>query len=87
MEKSATETVIVRAYSPDDHPVLVLERGAGRLCTAYYETDYALGLTKSVSEEWLRDNAIGRHSFEEVNPTVSLKAAEIRAYVDRELRL
>ena len=85
MEKSSTETVIVRAYSPDERPILVLERGAGRLCAAYYETDYDLGLTKSVTEEWLRDNAIGRHSFEEVSPAVSLKAAGIREYVDRKL--
>lgn len=83
MENNSTETVIVRAYSPDERPILVLERGAGRLCTAYYETDYDLGSTKPVSEDWLRDNAIGRHSFEEVNPPLSLKANELRSYVDR----
>lgn len=85
MEESLQQTVTVRAYSPDAHPVIVLERASGQLCAAYYETGYDLELTKPVSEEWLRDNAIGRHSFVAVDPPHSLNAAELRDYAGREL--
>lgn len=85
MEDSLQETVTVRAYSPDKHPVLVLERAPGQLCAAYHETGYDLDRTKPVSEEWLRDNAIGRHSFIAVDPPRSSKAGDLRDYVVREL--
>lgn len=84
MEENLRETVAVRAYSPGARPILVLERGSGSLCVAYYETGYDLERTKQVSEEWLRDNAIGRHSFVEVSPPRSLDAGELRDYVGGE---
>lgn len=79
------ETVAVRAYSPDAHPILVLEREAGGLCVAYHETGYDLERTKDVAEEWLKDNAIGRHSFVEVDPPREMRSSEIKGYVDNEL--
>lgn len=85
MEESYQETVAVRAYSPDTHPILVLERDSGELCVAYYETGYDLGRTKRVGEEWLQDNAIGRHSFVEVSPPRRLETGEIGSYVGSEL--
>lgn len=85
MEESSRETVTVRAYSPDAHPILVLERGSGELCVAYHETGYDLELAKQVSEDWLRDNAVGRHSFVEVRPLRSLGAGELGDYARSEL--
>lgn len=85
MEESLQETVTVRAYSPDEHPVIVVERASGRLCAAYHETGYDLDRTKPVSEEWLRDNAVGRHSFVAADPPRSLDAGELPDYAGREL--
>jgi hypothetical protein len=73
----------VRAYSPDRHPILVLELDSGELCVAYYETGYDLERAKSVDEDWLRDNAVGRHSFVQTRRT--LDAGELRDYVGNEL--
>src|SRR3712207_8271833 len=50
------------------YPILVVELPGGELRTLYYETGYDLGRAKGVEEDWLRENAIGRHSFVEVNP-------------------
>lgn len=86
MEENTRETVVLRAYSPDSHPILVLERGSGELCVAYYETGYVLERTKRVGEEWLRDNALGRHSFVEVSPPRSLGSGELGDYVESALR-
>ena len=69
MTDAATgQSVKVRAYSPGRYPILVVELASGGLRTAYFETGYDLGQTKEVGEDWLRDNAIGRHSFVEVSP-------------------
>lgn len=83
--RSSRQTVAVRAYSPDQHPILVLELESGELCVAYYETGYDLGRAKRVDGEWLEDNAIGRHSFVEVSPPRTLGADELRDYAGREL--
>lgn len=85
MKDSSRNTVVVRAYSPGTRPILVLELGSGVLCAAYYETGYDLERIKQVNEEWLRDNAIGRHSFVEVTPARQLEAEEIMHYVSSEL--
>lgn len=79
------ETVTVRAYSPDPHPILVLERGTGELFVAYHETGYDLERIKRVAEDWLKDNAVGRHSFVEVSPPRKLEPGEIKGYVENEL--
>jgi hypothetical protein len=63
----------------------VLELDSGMLRVVYHETGYDLELSKSVGEEWLRDNAIGRHSFVEVSPPRRMPADELGNYVAGEL--
>lgn len=87
MEERAPENVTVRAYSPDPHPILVLERDSGELCVVYHETGYELERAKRVGEDWLRDNALGRHSFVEVTPPRSLEAGELLDYARSELQV
>ena len=80
-----TETVRIRANSAGKYPILVVELGSGELRTVYFETGYDLGRAKPVEEDWLRENAIGRHSFIEVNPPVETTAGSLGDYVRREL--
>ena len=75
----------VRAYSPGRYPILVVELAGGELRTVYFETAYDLGNAKVVREEWLRENAVGRHSFVEANPPREIPASSIKDYVSREL--
>jgi hypothetical protein len=82
---SAEEKVRVRAYSPGKYPILVIELPGGELRTAYFETAYDLGDAKEVGEDWLRENAIGRHSFVEANPPREMSASSLKGYVDREI--
>ncbi len=83
-EKTLNE-VRVRAYSPGKHPIIVIEVSPGQLRTVYYETDYDLDRTKSVEEDWLNDNALGRHSFVEVDPPRELPPSSLAGYVRQEL--
>ena len=82
---TADETVRIRANSPGKYPILVVELPTGELCTVYFETGYDLGRAKPVEEDWLRENAIGRHSFVEVHPPVERAAGSLGDYVRREL--
>ncbi len=75
----------VRACSPGKYPILVVELAGGELRTVYFETDYDLGSAKEVQEDWLRENAIGRHSFVESNPPREIPASSLKDYVSREL--
>ncbi len=75
----------VRAYSPGRYPILVVELAGGELRTVYFETAYDLGNAKVVREDWLRENAIGRHSFVEASPPREIPASSIKDYVSREL--
>ena len=75
----------ILAYSPGRYPILVVELSPGELRTLYYETGYDLERTKPVTEEWLRENAIGRHSFVEVDPPREVPISTLRDYVSREL--
>ena len=77
--------VRLRAYSPGKYPILVIELPGGELRAVYFETGYDLGSAKEVEEGWLRENAIGRHSFVEVDPPRSLAASSLEDYVSREL--
>jgi len=77
--------VKIRAYSPGSYPILVVELADGGLRTAYFETDYHLGNAKEVGEDWLVENAIGRHSFVGVSPPREMSASSLRDYVNREL--
>jgi hypothetical protein len=82
---AAEGTVKIRAYSPGRYPILVVELASGGLRTVYYETGYDLGSAKEVEEGWLRDNAIGRHSFVEVSPPREMPAGSLEDHVTREL--
>jgi hypothetical protein len=82
---AAEDTVKVRAYSPGKYPILVVELTGGGLRTAYFETGYDLGSAKEVEEGWLRENAIGRHSFVEISPPREISASSLKDYVSREL--
>jgi hypothetical protein len=79
------ETVKVRANSPGRYPILVVELPDGELRTLYFETGYDLGWAKVVEEAWLRENAVGRHSFIEVDPPREVRTSELADYVRREL--
>ena len=85
MNETREKTVKVRANSPGKTPILVVELPDGGLRTAYVETGYDLDQAKMVGEDWLRDNAIGRHSFVAVDPPAEVPAASLEGYVRREL--
>jgi hypothetical protein len=82
---AAEGKVRLRAYSPGKYPILVIELPGGELRAVYFETGYDLGSAKEVEEDWLRENAIGRHSFVEVDPPRELAASSLDDYVGREL--
>ena len=84
-EATAEGTVKIRANSPGRYPILVIELAGGELRTVYFETGYDLGGAKRVEEDWLQENALGRHSFVEVDPPRELPAPALRDYVRREL--
>ena len=75
----------ILAYSPGRYPILVVELSPGELRTFYYETGYDPERTKPVSEDWLRENALGRHSFVELSPPREVEISALRDYVRREL--
>ena len=85
MENTAETTVKIRANSPGRYPILVVELPSGELRTTYFETDYDLERGKTVEEDWLGDNAIGRHSFVAVDPPAELPAPSLKDYVRRNL--
>ena len=84
---AADETVKVRANSPGKYPILVVELPSGELRTVYFETGYDLERAKGVQEDWLQENAIGRHSFVEVDPPRDVQVSDLGDYVKRELLL
>lgn len=75
--------VKIRARSPGRYPILVVELPPDGLRTAYYETGYSLDQTKPVGEDWLRENALGRHSFVEVSPPEEVAPDSLADYVRR----
>ena len=75
----------ILAYSPGRYPILVVESSPGELRTFYYETGYDPERTKPVSEDCLRENALGRHSFVELSPPRKVKISALRDYVRRKL--
>ena len=78
--------VKVRARSPGRYPILVLELPTGEFRTAYHETGYDLERSKPVTEEWLAENAIGRHSFVEVSPVEKIPASALEDFARERLR-
>jgi hypothetical protein len=86
MEADQThESVRIRANSPGEYPILVVELPSGGLRAVYFETGYDLGRAKTVEEDWLQENAIGRHSFVAVDPPVETPAGSLGDYVWREI--
>ena len=85
MENTQETRVKVRANSPGRYPILVVELPSGGLRTAYFETDYDLDRGKPVGEDWLGDNAIGRHSFVPVDPPAEVETSDLESYVRRNL--
>ena len=83
--EKAIESVKIRANSPGEYPILVVELPSGGLCAVYFETGYDLGRAKIVEEDWLLENAVGRHSFVEVDPPVVTPVRALGDYVRREL--
>lgn len=75
----------LRAYSPGKYPILAVELPEGELRLLYHETDYDLDRFKPAGEGWLRDNALGRHGFVEVDPPRELAASDLQDYVKREV--
>jgi hypothetical protein len=75
----------ILAYSPGRYPILVVESSLGELRTFYFETGYDPERTKPVSEEWLRENALGRHSFVELSSPRKVEISALGDYVHREL--
>jgi hypothetical protein len=81
----APQRVKVRASSPGEYPILVVELPSGGLRAVYFETGYDLGRAKIVEEDWLLENAVGRHSFVAIDPPVQTPAGSLGEYVRREI--
>src|SRR5918998_5503277 len=82
-DEKANESARIRAHSPGEFPILVVELPSGGLRAVYFETAYDLGRAKAVDEDWLSENAVGRHSFVEVDPPVEIPAMSLEEYVRR----
>ena len=82
---AADDTVKIRANSPGRYPILVVELPGGELLATYFETDYDLNSAKRVEEDWLKENAVGRHSFVAVDPPQEVPASDLADYARREL--
>ena len=85
MNETVENEARILAHSPGRYPILVVELSPGNLRTFYYETGYDPERTKPVSEDWLRENALGRHSFVELSPPREVEISALRAYVRRKL--
>jgi hypothetical protein len=79
----ARESVKIRANSPGEFPILIVELPSGGLRAVYFETGYDMGRAKTVDENWLSENALGRHSFVEVDPPVEMPAGSLGDFVRR----
>ena len=85
MDETPENTVKVRANSPGKYPILIVELPDGGLRATYFETSYDLDRAKTVGEDWLRDNAIGRHSFVATDPPAEVPATALEGYARSEL--
>lgn len=79
------ESVKIRAHSPGKFPILIVERSPGDILAAYFETGYDLERAKPVEDDWVRENAVGRHSFVEVDPPEEIPVSSLADYARREL--
>ena len=85
MNETAENEARILAHSLGRYPILVVELSPGNLRTFYYETGYNPEQTKPVTEDWLRENAIGRHSFVELDPPYEVPVSSLRDYVRQKL--
>lgn len=85
MNETAENEARILAHSPGRYPILVVELSPGNLRTFYYETGYNPEQTKPVTEDWLWEKAIGRHSFVEVDPPYEVPVSSLMDYVRQEL--
>lgn len=79
-EKHLNGAVKVIARSPGEYPILIVETTSGKLFATHFETDYDLGAGKPVEADWVKENAVGRHSFIEVSPPEELSPEELPQY-------
>lgn len=83
-EKAAAAAVRVVARSPGRYPILIVETPSGELLATYFETGYDPGRGKPVEADWVRENAIGRHSFIAVEPPEEVAVSELKGYSERD---
>lgn len=79
-EFAGKNTVKVLARSPGKHPILIVETPEGKLLATHSETGYDPGMGKPVERDWVRENAIGRHSFTGVEPPEEVPVSDLREY-------
>lgn len=83
--ETGVQNAKIFAHSPGRYPILIAELAPGEFRALYYETGYDPERSKPVTEEWMRENAVGRHSFVEVSPPRHVPAPALRDYVRKEL--
>lgn len=79
-EFAGKTTVKVHAHSPGGRTILIVETPDEGFLALHAEAGYDLGKGKPVEEAWVKDNAIGRHSFVEVSPPEEVEASDLRSY-------
>ncbi len=75
-------TVKVHAHSPGKRTILIVETPDGRYLATHAETGYDLERGKPVERSWIKENAIGRHSFIGVEPPEEVEAAELGRFAE-----
>ena len=81
-ESRITGAVKVVARSPGKYPILIIQTASGGFFATHFESGYDLGAGKPVREEWIKDNAIGRHSFVAVEPPKELPPEDLPGYAE-----
>lgn len=80
VDDALDKPVKIRAKSPGKHRILIVELPSGELRVVYHDTGYDLERSKPAGEEWLRENAIGRHTFIEVDPPEEVPVTALGDY-------
>lgn len=79
-EFAGKNTVKVHAHSPGKRTILIVETLDGSLLATHAQTGHDLEKGKPVERPWIKDNAIGRHSFVEVEPPEEVEISELKGY-------
>ncbi|MBA2692179.1 MAG: hypothetical protein H0U65_06765 [Rubrobacter sp.] len=77
-EFAGKNKVKVHAHSPGKRTILIVEAADGTFFAVHADTGYDTEKGKPVEKAWIKDNAIGRHSFVEVSPPEEV--ADLRSY-------